>query len=1129
MSELQVYRASAGAGKTFQLTVEYLKIALQSEYAYKNILGVTFTNKATSEMKGRVLSELFKLSKGEQTAYLEVLLADKSLNLSAEQIRLRSHTTLRRLLHDFSRFSISTIDSFFQRVIKAFNKELGINENFQIELDSDATLDEAVDQVILSIDNDKELFSWIVRFTENNIEDGNNWSVRGEIRSLAGEILKDIFRDNADELFEKTKQKGILQEYLKTLQAIVSKFYNQVNEIGTAGEKALADANLTPADFAGKSRSVVSNFKKMATEPFTNKTATIQNCADDYTKLLGKHSPAEAEVIAPLLSKLFHNYLALLEREESRMLSANLILKNIYTLGILIHVQERVQHISRDNSMNLLSESGKLLQQIIDNSDTPFIYERTGVYYKHFMIDEFQDTSALQWSNFRPLLGHSLAEGNLAMLVGDVKQAIYRWRGGDWQLLENQVGEDFKFEGVQIHQLEQNWRSSGEIIRYNNCIFQLAPQLLQLQFNNQLADAGIHPDDYKNQIHQIYATGLQHIGQTKLVKSGYVQMRFLPTKFCDGLQEERTTLILEELIEHIKDIQDRGAKASEIAVLVRKGREAVLVANYLLEQKLLLGENSSYNLSILSSDSLLVSNSPAVCFLISLLRLINNHKDQVTASYANHQFYGIIEPTLQEKGITINWNNVYEKNKDFSNYQSSHTELTDQFENLNVESNSFYAFLQSDFMQKELGSRNLQEIVFKLADFFHLFDWSSELSYMQGFIDSVSEFQKRKISDLNSFLEYWDEKGKNKTISASETLDAIRIQTIHKSKGLEYKFVLIPFCDWALTTASARQNPIVWCKPKEEPFNQLNIVPVKYSKDMSNSIFKNEYFQEMQNMYIEALNMLYVAFTRTRTELYTWSTYNENLFDAKKDNEIKTTGDLLKMVLENEATYSYDNKEEMCCKLHAGYHNDKELFESGSKATFTGNNEAQASGLEITSFSFQDFDDYLKLRKNHENFFTQDSKQEQSVNRGKVIHEALAQIRTKDELPKALQILHHKGLFPKDEMDTYTQQITNMLDDPEVTHWFDGSYKILNERSILLGNTQGIRRPDRIMIKGTQAIVVDYKSGEYEIEKYHKQVAEYMVQLQECGFESVTGYLWYTKNNKRVAVNFQQQKNHRKL
>lgn len=1116
MSNLQVYKASAGAGKTFRLAIEYLKVALQSTYAYKNILGVTFTNKATSEMKGRVIAELFHLSKGENTPYMEILLDEMKPKLLPEQIQARAQECLRRLLHDYSRFSISTIDSFFQRVIKSFNKELNINGNFQLELDSDRALDEAIDQVLLSMDNNEELYRWVKQFADEKMEGGKSWSIKSDIKRLATEILTDDFRAEADELFERTQSKDALNNYTKSLQEVESNYFKHINQIGQKALKALSEAGLDGSEFVWKTTGPVMKFFKMANEAFTADEKRMRKAAEDPEKLTNKSSPQAAKDLAPQLSLFFQEYFNYMDLHGEQRASVRLVLDNIYSLGILIHIQQKLQELSQANSISLLAESGKLLQQIIDNSDTPFIYERMGTYYKHFLIDEFQDTSVLQWDNFRPLLSNSLAEGNLALIVGDVKQAIYRWRGGDWQLLENQVNKDFAAEGVSTHQLEHNWRSSGEIIRFNNRIFQLAPVLLQKLFSQMLEESQIDPKQTNyQQIRNVYSHATQLVGQQKLATNGYVHMRFIPTKNSrDGLKEERQNRVLHEMLSHIKDLQNRGAKASDISILVRKKKEAVLVSNFLLKQKNLLPLDSPYKLSILSSDSLVVSNSPAVCFLVSLLQLIDNHRNRVVASYANHQFYGAIYPSLQEQGMVISWSKLNNWKNKADDWQPEQPADLTYLEDTDATSNPFYAFLESHFMRKELGARNLLEMVFKLAGFFHLFELRQELAYLQAFIDSVSEFQRGRISDLSSFLAHWEEKGKQKSISTAETLDAIRIQTVHKSKGLEYPFVLIPFCDWTLSSESHFQNPIVWCKPREAPLNALNIVPIQYSTAMRDSSFKEEYFCEMQNMHIESLNMLYVAFTRARTELYTWSVYDE------KKQQMRTIGDLLQHCIDQSEQYSLEGKEELCSAIHQSYHAEEELLQIGKRAFCLPeeNKKKTHQSLAIHRFSFCDFDQFLLLRKNQENFFTQENDWEQRVNKGKIIHEVLAKINTKDELARALQNLQQKGLFPAEEMKSYSQQITAMIDDPEVASWFDGSYRVLNERSLLLGKEQGMRRPDRIMTKGREAVVVDYKSGELELDKYHRQVGDYMGRLKDCGFDSVSGYIWYTKTNKRVVV-----------
>ncbi|MFV0291141.1 MAG: UvrD-helicase domain-containing protein [Mangrovibacterium sp.] len=1105
MSKLQIYEASAGAGKTFRLTIEYLKLALRKEYAYKNILAVTFTNKATSEMKARVLTELYKISKGEQTSYLDILTKDPELNLSAAEIKSRSQNTLRRILHDFSRFSISTIDSFFQRVIKSFNKELGINGNFQVELNNSDILDEAIDQVILSIDDDPELFKWIIEFSDSEINDGGSWNIATKIRSLSNEIFKESFREESEKLFKLTSDLQFFRNYISTLKEIEKKYFVAIQAIGKQGVELLSSSKLTANDFKGKSKSPVNKFNEMLSYGFIDTTKTMRNCSENEENLIGKDSPAEAKNIAAQLSNLLKSYFKIFDEQNQLIMSTQLILKQIYSLGVLTHVHQKIQQITHENNISLLAESNQMLQEIIDKSDTPFIYERTGITYKNFMIDEFQDTSTLQWNNFRPLLSNSLGEGNLAMLVGDVKQAIYRWRGGDWKLLANQVTRDFASEGSQIHQLTQNWRSTGEVIRFNNRFFNLAPQLLQNNFNAELEKSEINPQDYNNQIVQNFANSVQLIGQESQIDSGYVQMHFIKRE--NSSDENYINTILDELTTAIKDIQDRGGKASEIAILVREKKEAKPIVSHLLTQKNVHGDNSPYNFSLISSDGLLIKNSPSVNLLICLIGVIHKPLNKINHAIANHIFHSSIEPLISEMGETIDWE------KALINPSSHQLENSDKnhFEELN-DNNPFFQFLHSDFLLKDLSSRNIQEITFKLADYFKLFKISSDLSYLQTFVDIVSDFQQRKISDLSTFLDYWDENSDKLYVNSSESIDAIQIVTIHKSKGLEYKFVLIPFCNWEFKP-SANKLPILWCKPTIEPLNKLNIVPVKFETKLINSIFKHDYFNEMQNMFIEALNLSYVAFTRARNELYIWSNDEKD----KNEDHCKNIGNLLLNALALDENFSYEQQEELFCKLKQKFNVEDRFFASGSKTTFT-LAKTPKKELEIKQFSFSDFDNYLKLRKNHDNFFNSQEEQQLSATKGKIIHEALAKIKTKDELDHALVSLQFKGLIPKNELPKYQLQITAMLKDPTVESWFDGSYEVLNERSVLLGNSYEIRRPDRIMIKDNNAIVVDYKSGEHEMKSHEKQVAEYMTRLKECGYEKVSGYIWYTRNNYRKEV-----------
>ncbi|WP_372771943.1 UvrD-helicase domain-containing protein [Mangrovibacterium sp.] len=1102
MSQLQIYKASAGSGKTFRLAVEYLKIALSGEWNYKNILAVTFTNKATAEMKERVIQELYQLGKGKHTAYLEVLKAE--MNLSEAELAVRAEDALRHILHDYSRFSISTIDSFFQRVIRAFNRELGINTAYQVDLEADRILDEAVDQLLLSIDDDPDLLSWLKQFAEDKIREGGGWSLKSDILVLGKQIYNETFRELSPLLHQKLSDKKFIRNYRKNLRRIITQFEDTLRELGQRGTKLMEQAGVTVEDFKFKKTSAATSFQKLQDNNFSV-GSRLQTVVDDVENFYDKKTSEHVKNIAHQLQPILVEAVRYFEANIQDYNTAKLIVNQLYTLGILVDLQETVRKLTREKSVILISESGNLLKQIIDDSDTPFIYEKTGVYYKHFMIDEFQDTSGLQWGNFKPLIGNSLAEDNLAMLVGDVKQAIYRWRNGDWNLLASEVPQAFPANGSVEKQLSQNWRSSGVVIRFNNRVFQLVPQLMQNHFSGQTQEAGLPDELFGDAILKLYQESLQEIGQTSGKDSGYIRMRFLE-KQKSGEEPGNEELVLAELVESIKKAQDEGVKAKDMAILVRTKVEAKVVADCLLVEK--AQQDQTYNFNVLSGESLYVKSASSVAFLISLLRLLKDPDDALSLTFANYQYYGTIEPVIEAMGKQVDWlAGVGEGQLQMDFSAPYQPQLAERFEDYRTNENKLFQFLQNSYFNHQLATQNIQEVLFSLCNRFYLFDFKEELAYLQAFIDQVSNYMKNRSADLSGFLEWWDDQGHKKTISVSEELDAIRIQTIHKSKGLEYDCVFIPFCDWSLGI-SGQHAPILWCRPTVEPFNELELVPVKYGKSMGQSHFFGEYFNEIRSNYIDNLNMLYVAFTRAKAALYTWSEFNKKL---------SSVGDLLKLCVTSEENYPFHGREDICSPLSKFYDDEKQLLEIGELYAVHRKEREAGSSLRVDEFSFKDFSKFLRLRKNHENFFESDESQDSKINKGRLIHEILARIETADQLDDACGQLIFKGMLPESEVDEIRQQLTELITDPEVASWFDGSRRVLNEHNIITGYV-GVKRPDRIMLTDHEVIVVDYKSGEHESEKYVAQVEGYMNVLRECGFPNVEGYIWYTRSNKRVQV-----------
>ncbi|WP_339734693.1 UvrD-helicase domain-containing protein [uncultured Sunxiuqinia sp.] len=1102
MSKLKIYKASAGSGKTFRLALEYLKIALANEWNYKNILAVTFTNKATTEMKERVIEELYVLAKEQSSAYLPILMDE--MKLSAVEIADRARKSLKRILHDYSRFSISTIDSFFQRVIKSFNRELGINAAYQVDLEDNLILEEAVDELLLSIEDNPELLEWLKTFANEKIREGGGWNLKNDILKLGVQIYDETFKALNQTLHEKINNKQFITNYKKTLNSLIFQFESTLKKIGRAGLQAMQQHGVSVDDFKYKKSGASTSFQRLA--DFNLDTwpgKRVVEAADDpevWTTQTSKVNVKEAvAALQPLLQEAVTFYFKKLHEYNS----AKLITSQLYTLGILVDLQSMVRKVTQEKGVVLISESGTLLKKIIDDSDAPFIYEKTGVFYNHFMIDEFQDTSGLQWGNFRPLITNALSEDHLGMVVGDVKQAIYRWRNGDWNLLASQVGKQFPANGVEEETLQKNWRSTGNVIRFNNSIFQILPKLFQQNINSELEENRLKDTEMARQIELLYGESLQEIANVKLNNEGAVRMRFF-NKPKDQEKEELLETILDELVERIREVQNIGAKGREIAVLVRKKDEAKLVADRLLQEKSKSDLNCNFN--ILSSESLFVKNSPAVGFVLALLQLLADPNDDVALALANHLYYNELFDQLKSIGQVPDLSISSSPQLTLGFEAHEKPDKTSWFEKRKHESNVLSDFLSSDYFSETLGGRNIQEIAFKISEIFNLFSLNEELAYLQAFIDQVAEFMVTRTADIAAFLGWWDEQGHKKTVAVSEELDAIRIQTIHKAKGLEYNYVFIPFCDWK-TDVAAQHAPILWCQPKLAPFDQLELVPVKFEKRMGESIFFQEYFQEKISHYIDNLNMLYVAFTRARTALFTWSVTT---------GKFGNMADVLHNAMELADHLPLNAADSLFCKLSDYYDSDNSCFSFGEISVSSKKEKVKENGLVLNEFRFADFHNCLNLRKRNEHFFAADQLTSTKINKGRIFHEVLARISTAADVDFAVSELVFKGVVQAAEGEQMKLQLHELVTDPEVKLWFDGSYRVLNERSILTGTE--LKRPDRIMLNDEEVIVVDYKSGEMELDKYHYQVRTYVNELKRCGYPNVSGYIWYTQTNKRVKV-----------
>ena len=1083
MSQLTIYKASAGSGKTFKLTEEYLKLLFKYPENYRRILAVTFTNKATAEMKNRILNELNKLDKGIESDYLEIL--KSNFKLTESEIKKQANTILSFLLHDFSKFSVSTIDKFFQKIIRSFTREVGIQPGFSIELNQNEILSKVVDELLLDLDNNSELRSWLSSLTTDNLEQGNKWDLKDDILKLAKEIFKENYKAFSQQLIQKMSDKEMLKNYIKKLQQLRAKFENSLNNIASKALDLIRNNDLLIEDFKWGKSSVPNYFNKIANSDFEPKARTLKG-AESTNEWFTQKSPKKDIIESTVNNGLFDllneavNYY---DKNNIEYNSAIEILKYIHTVGILNDITNKLREYCEEQNIFLISDSAKLLQIIIDNNDSPFIYEKTGSIYKHFMIDEFQDTSKTQWHNFKPLISNSLAQGSKNLLVGDIKQSIYRWRNSDWKILSDEVQNDFAQFKPEAQILDTNWRSKKNIIDFNNAAFCYSSLILQGNFNREFNESEDSENPYQSKISDTYHDVFQNIPPGNGKEGGYVNHIFLSEKEYDSWKDEVKT----RLPKIIEDLQDKGFHLNDIAILVRSGREGQDIANTLIEYK--NQSSSEYKFDFISNDSLFLANSSLVRFILSVLEYILDPNDKINLSFIAYEY------------------NSYLRTNDLSN-----TDLHELLRNHSKEEED--KWLKKLFPKEFIDSLDqikqlpIYELIDRIIRLFKLNEITAELPYLKAFLDIVLDFSKKSASDIHTFVNWWSEEGHRKTLSVSENQDAIRILTIHSSKGLEFKNVIIPFCNWKIDHETNQTN-ILWCNTNEEPFNTLDLIPVKYSSKLSNTVFKPDYLKEKLHAYVDNLNLLYVAFTRTVENLFCFSPLKDN------PKKIANVADLLFFTYEN---YKNFLTEKDLIAFDAHWDNQSSSFEMGELKPAKDSKKELPEVFELNKFESFDIKNKLRLKLHDNSFFTgHESAPFEKVDHGKVMHEVFEHIRTEKDISQAIDKMIFKGKISPGDKEKIKQNIEETLKDEQIKSWFSNELEIRTEAEIILTNGK-TARPDRVISNNEKTIIIDYKFGEQEETKHHKQVKSYMNILKKMEKKDVEGYLWYVDLQRVVEV-----------
>ena len=1048
MSELTVYKASAGSGKTFTLAVEYIKLLILNPRAYRHILAVTFTNKATAEMKERILEQLYGIyiADADSDSYLNRIVEETGRD--REEIRKAAGTALGYMLHDYSRFRVETIDSFFQSVMRNLARELELSPNLNIELNNTEVLSDAVDSMIEKLDSTSPTLAWLLDYINERIADDKRWNVSAEVKSFGRNIFDEGYIEKGAGLRQSLRNPNTIKEYRRTLKEMEMEALEQMKSFYDQFDGELEGRALSADDLKNGAKGIGSYFRKLRDRNLSDdiRNKTVEKCLIEEKEWAAKSNSRYNDIVSLAASTL----MPLLQTAEKYRVKNNRIvnscrlsMQHLNKVQLLADIDEEVRSLNRENNRFLLSDTNALLHQLVKDGDSSFVFEKIGTNIRNVMIDEFQDTSRMQWGNFKLLLIEGLSQGAGSLIVGDVKQSIYRWRNGDWGILNN-LKERIESFPIRTKTLTTNRRSETNVIQFNNAIFTAAVGYLNGIYKEQLLDNC-------ESLQSAYADVVQESPKTE--QKGYVKIEFLePDEEHDYTEQTLISLGTE-----VERLVNSGVRLSDIAILVRKNKNIPCIADYF---------DKELHYKIVSDEAFRLDASLAICMMMDALRYLSDSENKIAKAQL------VVSYKLEVLGEEETLNSL----------------LLHPAEDL----------LPTAFVEKQADLRlmPLYELLEELFTLFKMNRIREQDAYLFAFFDAVTDYLQSHSSDLDTFIQYWDDTLCGKTIPSGE-VEGIRIFSIHKSKGLEFHTVLLPFCDWKMENET--NNQLVWCVPTEEPFSQLDIVPVNYSSTMAESVYQGDYQNERLQLWVDNLNLLYVAFTRAGKNLIVWSkkgqrgTMSELLAHslpqvAEKENISWTEGE----PYEYGALCSSEEEKEKntCNKLTRKP--TKRPIQMESMLHPIEFRQSNRSADFIAGISEEESDDRF-------------------INRGRLLHTLFSAIETEEDIVPAIDRLIFEGVIGSKEAEEEIRHLTEKAFSlPEVRDWYSGNWHLFNECAIIykVNGAFQTRRPDRVMMKDNEVVVVDFKFGKPN-KKYNKQVRGYMQLLSQMGYSNIKGYLWY--------------------
>lgn len=1104
---INIYKASAGSGKTFTLAREYIKLILGHKddkggyvlnrpgmrSGHKAVLAMTFTNKATEEMKSRIIHELAVLA-GCERDWDEPSPYENDLctmfGCDAESLALAAKDALLGLMYDFSRFSISTIDSFFQTVLRSFAHEAEVSGNYALELDDEEVITMSVDRLLQSLNHGKptsqsqKIEAWITGYMKSLIDEGSQFTlfnrggnVQGDLIRFIAKINNDTFKDNEKRVMDYLTDGDKFHRFCDTVFTRVRDIKLDTARMCTRGLSAVSSLSDAGAFVNKTVHDVLKDWsvKGWKKYPGAALPKTIDKVLNDPQQMW-KSDARKKGLTDPVVESAVVDALNSVVRCHDSVTMLNVIKENLFQLGLLSSVMELVDNFRRENATLLLSDTNSLLAKIIGDDDSPFLYEKLGVRYHHYLIDEFQDTSLSQWANMRPLLRESLAYDYDNLVIGDEKQCIYRFRNSDPSLLHNLHTEPWAVgrtvvKGDSVSE-NTNWRSSADVVRFNNSFF------------TSIARQWGFDDVYSNVVQQVSPKHVNH--------RGYVLM----TCFDAALSPEEEAL--GQMAREMRRQLESGYSPGDIAILVRQSKDGERVIRYL--EELRKADPTYPHFDIISDKSLLISHSDAVANVISRLRMLSSI--DVTSDSRR-------KSTREVARIINDYETAFTSGMAPDEALLRAIEMMDRRagddagEESSLEDASFHGVDLISLVESVISTH----VDARLRD--------SDSVYIAAFMDLLSGFVSQGRADIRSFLQWWDDVGCTMSIAGSSDSRALNILTVHKSKGLEFHCVHVPFAEFS----TSNRGDTAWFELSGIDGIPDEIIPpmmpLTVGKALSSTPLSGQYERIKRERVLDQTNLLYVAFTRAVDELIVgvklYKSVREKALNADESPTVARiiyegvvgagTSDLLPL--------SFDAD----MRLTVGAPTCKPVEKKVKGTAMRPVSSVRMPAYESTSTD--------SVWENTNVDTDRLNRIQVARERGLILHALMSRIRKGGDVDRAFTLLKASPdarMLTGSDYVALREVVEARVNDPKARAWFDGYKKVLLEREILTADGR-VLRVDRVVWTASGELhVIDYKTGTQEPRRYIRQIKDYMEFFRAIGYPHVQGYLYYLDSGRIIEV-----------